>query len=212
MIRVLVVDDHELVRAGITMLIDAVSDIEVVAEAGAGHEAVALYRQEKPDVVLLDLDLPDIDGFEVTRQILDADPDVKIIILTMHDSEEFSERILKIGASGYIIKGISPKELPGAIRKVFSGGKYISPTIMEKMAFSRIGKEKEDLLDSLSNRELQVLIRLAKGRELAEISDELSISLSTVGTYKQRIFDKLQIKNIAGLVHFAIRNKLIDDF
>ncbi len=212
MIKVLVVDDHELVRAGITMLIDAIDDIHAVAEAGTGHEAVRLCEKEKPDVVLLDLDLPDIDGFEVTQQILAMNPDVKILVLTMHDSEEFSERIMKMGAAGYIIKGISPQELPNAIRKVYSGGKYVSSSIMEKMAFSKIDKDKESPLQLLSDRELQVLIRLAKGGEQSEIADELCISISTVGTYRQRIFDKLGFRNIAELVHFSIRNKVIDNF
>ena len=211
MIRLLVADDHALVRGGLCRLLESKEDIQVVAEAGNGHEAVSLCREHKPDVVLLDLDLPDIDGLEVTRQIMSFQPGVRVLILTMHDSEEYANRAIQAGAAGFIIKGVSPKELPEAVRRVAAGNTYITPSIMERMIMRRINHD-DNPLERLSERELQVLVKLAQGKEIRDITDELSLSPSTVGTYKKRIFEKLEFNNMAELIRFAMKNKLIDNF
>lgn len=211
MIRVLVADDHALVRGGLSRLLESKEDIEVVAEAGTGHEAVALCREHRPDVVLLDLDLPDIDGLEVTRQIMSFQSSVRVLILTMHDSEEYANRAIQAGAAGFIIKGVPPQELPEAVRRVAAGNTYITPSVMERMIMRRRDHE-ENPLERLSERELQVLVKLSQGKEIRDITEELSLSPSTVGTYKKRIFEKLEINNMAELIRFAMKHKLIDNF
>jgi len=210
MITVLVADDHAMVRAGLVRLLESREDISVLGEAGLGREAVSMCRNLKPQVVLLDLDLPDIDGIEVTQQILSVQPEVRILILTMHDSEDYANRLIQAGAAGFIVKGSAPAELPEAVRRVASGGSYITHSMMERMIFNR--REKSDNpISSLSDRELQVFTKFAQGKEIREIADELGLSPSTVGTYKRRIFEKLNIGNMAELFRLAMRHGIIKD-
>lgn len=210
MINVLVADDHAMVRAGLCRLLESREDIKVVGEAGLGREAVDLCRKLKPHVVLLDLDLPDIDGIEVTHQILSLQPEMRVLILTMHDSEDYAGRLIQAGAAGFIIKGNSPGELPDAVRRVAGGGTYITPSMMERMIMNRRDKV-EHPLATLSDRELQVMTKFAQGKEIRDITEELGLSPSTVGTYKKRIFEKLGFANMADLIRFAIRQGIIKD-
>lgn len=210
MTRVLVVDDHTLVRAGVARLLEAEEDIEVVGQTGSGHEAVELSRRLKPDVVILDYSLPDLDGLEATQQIISAVSGVRVLILTMYANEEYATRLIRAGAAGFMIKGASADELLTAVRKVARKGVYVSPSVQEKMV-SRIGQPQEDAPEAaLSNREMQVLVRLARGATTREVSEALSLSLSTVETYRSRILEKLNLRNNSDLTRFAIRRNLID--
>lgn len=210
MIKILVVDDHTLVRDGLCRLLDGESDMEVVGQAGSGHKAVELSREKKPDVVLLDYSLPDLDGLETTRQIVGLQLGIRILILTMYANEEYATRLIRAGAAGFLVKAASTDELLGAIRKVARKGVYVSPSIMEKMV-SRMGQSPEDAPESvLSDREMQVLLRLAKGSTTREVSGSLNLSVSTVETYRSRILEKLNLRNNSDLTRFAIRRGLID--
>lgn len=210
MIRTLVVDDHTMVRAGLCRLLDNESDIQVVGQSGSGREAVQLCREHKPDVVVLDYSLPDLDGLETTRQIVALGLGVRVLILTMYANEEYATRVIRAGASGFIVKVASTDELLAAIRKVSQKGVYVSPSIMEKMV-GRMGQPKEDVPEAvLSDREMQVLIQLARGATSREVSKALSLSLSTIETYRSRILEKLNLRNNSDMTRFAIRRGLID--
>jgi len=210
MIRVLVVDDHTLVRAGLCRLLDSEEGIEVVGETGSGREAVELVEKLKPDVILLDYSLPDMDGLEVTSRIMPQKTGARILVLTMYANEEYAIRVIRAGASGFVVKGAAPEELLTAVRKVARKGTYISPAIMDKMV-GRMGQsEAETPESSLSDREMQVLIRLARGSTTREVSEELCLSVSTVETYRSRILEKLNLRNNSDLTRFAIRRGLID--
>jgi DNA-binding NarL/FixJ family response regulator len=210
MTRVLVVDDHTLVRAGVARLLEAEEDIEVIGQTGSGHEAVELARTLKPDVVILDYSLPDLDGLETTQQIISAANGVRVLILTMYANEEYATRLIRAGAAGFMIKGASADELLVAVRKVARKGVYVSPSIQEKMV-TRIGQPQEETPEAaLSNREMQVLVRLGRGATTREVSEGLNLSLSTVETYRSRILEKLNLRNNSDLTRFAIRRGLID--
>lgn len=211
MIRLVVADDHDIVRAGLCRILAAESDLEIVAETGSGREAVSLCRDLKPDVLLLDLDMPDLDGIEITRQLANERAKVRILVLSMHRHEEYAVRILEAGGAGYAVKGISHNELPSAIRKVASGGVYISPSIMEK-TFMRQQMTGDNPMAQLSEREMQVFLRLARGQAYQDISNELCLSDSSVRTYKRRVMEKLGLETIADLIRYAIRHDLISKF
>lgn len=212
MIRLVITDDHALFRAGLCRLVEAEEDMEVVGEAGTGREAIAVCRDRSPDVVVMDFAMPDIDGLEATRQIVSANKNSRVLIITMYDNEEYAIRFLQAGASGFIIKETSPDELPRAIRKVANGKVYITPSVMEKIALRHHQSGADNPVSLLSDRELQVLIELARGRTTNEISNDLNLSASTVKTYKTRILDKLSLRNVSDLTRFAIRHGLIDKF
>ncbi|MEW6200551.1 MAG: response regulator transcription factor [bacterium] len=212
MIRLIVADDHTLVRAGICSLLKSKDDIEVIAETESGHEAVRLCRELKPDAILLDLSMGDIDGLEATKQIISANPKIKVLILTMYENEEYATRVMDAGASGFIVKRMSPEELPDAIRKVVEGEIYITPAIMQKMILRKRKDGEKGLLSLLSDRELQVFRMITQGMTHNQISDKLCLSASTVATYKWRVMEKLGVQNNAELMRHAIRIGLIDKF
>ncbi|HNT00184.1 MAG TPA: response regulator transcription factor [Polyangiaceae bacterium] len=210
MIRILVVDDHTMVRAGLCRLLDNEPDIQVVDQSGSGREAVQLCREHKPDVVVLDYSLPDLDGLETTRQIVALELGIRVLILTMYANEEYATRVIRAGASGFIVKVASTDELLTAIRKVAQKGVYVSPSIMEKMV-GRMSQVKGEVPEAvLSDREMQVLIQLARGSTSREVSKALSLSLSTIETYRSRILEKLDLRNNSDMTRFAIRRGLID--
>ena len=211
MIRILIADDHELFRAGIIRLLEMVEDIEVVGQAGTGREAVALCRELNPDVLLLDMSLPDTDGLEVTRQVVASTPETKVLMLTMHDNEEYAMRLMQAGAKGFLVKGISPRELPEAIKKVAEGKVHVTQAVMEKMmALINKPSASKDRLPELSDREFQVFVRLVNGKAHSEICSELCLSSSTVGTYRRRIMDKLGLKNNSEMIKFAMKQGLVE--
>ena len=211
MIRLVVADDHEIVRAGLCRILATEPDLEIVADTGSGRDALALCREHAPDVLLLDLDMPDMDGLEVTRQLVEAKSKTRVLMLTMHGHEEYAVRVLETGGAGFAIKGISQKDLPDAIRKVAAGGVFISPSIMEK-TFMRQQMAADNPLAQLSDREMQVFLRLARGAALGDIAEELCLSESSIRTYKRRVMEKLGLDNASDLIRYAIRHNLVSKF
>ena len=210
MIRVMIVDDHGMVRAGLCRLFDREADIEVVAQTGEGHRAVELCKEHKPDVVVLDYKLSDIDGLETTRQIVALGLGTRVLILTMYANEEYATRLIRAGAAGFIVKAASEDDLLRAVRKVARKEIYVSPAIMERMIARMSHPEQERPESVLSDREMQVLLRLAAGATTREVSKALSLSVSTVETYRARILEKLNLRNNSDITRFAIRRGLVD--
>ncbi|MCL2824536.1 MAG: response regulator transcription factor [Polyangiaceae bacterium] len=210
MIRVIVVDDHALVRAGLCRLFVGERDIELVGQGGTGREAVQLCRQLKPDVAVLDYRLPDLDGLETTTQLVGLSLGVRVLIVTMYGSEEYATRVMRVGAAGFVVKSALPTEFLAAIRKVAQNGVYVSPGVMEKM-MGRMAQNLEKPPESeLTNRELQVLIQLSRGSTTREVSKAMGLSVSTVETYRKRLMDKLGLRNNSDMTRFAVRRGLIE--
>ena len=210
MIRIVVVDDHAVVRAGLCRLLSGEDHIEVVGQTGLGREAVQMARELAPDVVLLDYNLPDQDGLETTRQIADSCLDTRVLILTMYESEEYATRLIRAGASGFLVKAASAGELLAAISRVVRKEIVVSPSVMDRMV-SRIGQNESETPEQvLSNREMQVLLLLARGMSTRGAAEHLELSQSTVETYRGRILEKLDLRNNSDITRFAIRRGLID--
>jgi two-component system invasion response regulator UvrY len=211
MIKVLLADDHSIVRAGLRRIIEESPDIEVVAEADDGREAIRLAHEKKPDVAVVDISMPGLDGLEVIKQLKIYLPGMPIIMLTMHEEEQYVFRAIEAGAMGYVTKRSAPEHIVKAIHQVRSGTPYLTAEASEALAL-RIAKGAagKSVLDSLSNRELQVLRRLAMGRTNHEIAEAYGISIKTVDTYRLRLLKKLNLRNNAELSRFAIQNKLIE--
>ena len=211
MIKVLLADDHSIVRAGLRRIVEESDDIEVVAEASDGREAVLAVRKNRPDVAVIDISMPVLDGLEVITQLKSESPDVPILVLTMHDEHQYVIRAIETGAMGYITKQSAPEQLVKAIRKVHSGSLFLSDEAAKALALRVAkGNKSESPLDTLSTRELQVLRRLAMGNTNREIADAYHISIKTVDTYRFRLLKKLSLRNNAELSRFAIQNKLIE--
>jgi len=210
MIRTLVVDDHALVRDGLCRVLNAEEDIVVVGQTGSGREAVQLCSELKPDVMLLYFNLPDLDGLAVTAEIMAQGSNARVLILTMYANEEYATRSIRAGASGFIVKAASTSELLSAVRKVANQGVYVTPGVLEKIV-ERMGPGQQEAPESvLSDREMQVLLKLARGATTREVSTALGLSMSTVETYRGRILDKLNLRNNSDMTRFAIRRGLID--
>ncbi len=210
MIRILVVDDHNVVRAGLCRLLSGEGNIEVVGQTGSGREAVRMAQELTPDIVLLDYNLPDQDGLETTRQIAESCIDTRVLILTMYESEEYATRLIRAGASGFLVKAASATELLSAISKVSRREIVVSPSVMDRMV-SRIGQNSGETPEQvLSNREMQVLLLLARGLSTRGAAEHLQLSQSTVETYRGRILEKLDLRNNSDITRFAIRRGLID--
>ena len=209
MIRIIIADDHPIVRAGMKQIISEASDMKVADEAGDGRQLLNKIRTEKFDVVILDITMPHIDGLDVLKQLKIEKPKMPVIILSIHPESQYALRVLKAGASGYVTKTSAPDELINAIRKVNRGGKYISASVAEKLAFQLEADFEEMPHEALSDREYQVLCMLASGKTVTEIADELALSVKTVSTYRSRILEKMDMKNNAELIHYAVQNKLV---
>lgn len=211
MIKVLLADDHSIVRAGLRRIVEESDDIEVIAEASDGREAILAVRKNRPDVAVIDISMPVLDGLEVITQLKSEYPDVPILVLTMHEEHQYVIRAIETGAMGYITKQSAPEQLVRAIRKVYSGSLFLSDEAAEALALRVAkGNKTESPLDTLSTRELQVLRRLAMGNTNREIADAYHISIKTVDTYRFRLLKKLNLRNNAELSRFAIQNQLID--
>ena len=208
-IRVLIADDHEVVAEGLRHLIDAESDMEVVACVGDGREAVQQARDTRPDVVLMDLSMPELNGADATRAILQRDPKCRVIVLSMYSEREYVRRALKAGAAGYVVKRSAAKEVVEAIRAVHAGQRYLSPRVADVVLEDYTDDKQDDALARLSAREREVLQLLAEGRTGAQIAERLSLSQKTVETYRARLVEKLGIRDLAGLVRFAIQKGLV---
>ena len=211
MIKVLIVDDHDLVRQGIQKLLEEANDIEVIGEADSGEKAFDLVARLKPEVILMDLRMPGIGGMEATTRLIHTYPKIKIIAVTSCDEEPFPTRFLQAGAMGYITKGAGKEEIVKAIRIVSAGLKYISPDIAQKMALSKFDRNDQSPFDVLSERELQVAVMIISGVRVVDISEKLYLSSKTINSYRYRIFDKLQVSSDVELTLLALRYGLIDN-
>lgn len=210
MIKVLVVDDHDLVRMGIVRMLADMDGIKVVGEAASGEDALRLARDLTPHVVLMDVKMPGIGGLEATRKLLRLDPDMRIVAVTVCDEEPFPSRLLKAGAAGYLTKGAALEEMVRAIRTVASGQRYISPEIAQQMAFRNVDEEKTMPFDALTEREMQITMMIVNCQKVQEISDSLFLSPKTVNSYRYRIFEKLGIDSDVELTLLAVRHGLLD--
>ncbi|WP_086479402.1 UvrY/SirA/GacA family response regulator transcription factor [Oceanospirillum sanctuarii] len=210
MVKLLIVDDHHIVRAAVSKMLADEEWIEIAGEAGSGEEAVAMARELEPDVVLMDIKMQGIGGLEATRKIVRMLPDCKVIALSALIEETFATRALEVGASGYLSKGTDPAEMVNAIRQVHHGQRYLSSEIAQKVALSRMSPGNENPFDGLSDRELQIALMVVNCQKVSDISDKLFLSPKTVNTYRYRIFDKLQVSSDVELTHLAIRHKMID--
>ena len=211
MIKVLLADDHSIVRAGLRRIVEESGDMEVLAEAADGREAIEQVHKELPDVAVIDISMPGLDGLEVVSQLRIHYPELPILILTMHEEGQYVVRAIEAGAMGYITKQSAPEQLVNAIRKVYSGSRYVTDEAAEALALRVArGTRGQSPLDSLSMRELQVLRRLAMGHTNREIARTYHISIKTVDTYRSRLLKKLDLRNNAELSRFAIQNRLIE--
>lgn len=208
MINVFLVDDHELVRAGIRRILEDIKGIKVVGEACCGEDAVKWCRSNSVDVVLMDMNMPGIGGLEATRKIARSTADIKVIMLTVHTENPLPAKVMQAGAAGYSVWA-APQEVVSAIRSVYSGQRYIASDIAQQMALSQIEPEKtETPFASLSERELQIMLMITKGQKVNEISEQLNLSPKTVNSYRYRMFSKLNIHGDVELTHLAIRHGL----
>ena len=208
MIRILIADDHAVVAEGLKHLIEAQTDMQVLAIAGDGREAVRQTEELSPDVVIMDLSMPELNGADATRVILEQDPQRKVIVLSMYAEHEYVRRALKSGALGYVVKRSAGKDVVDAIRAVHAGQRYLSPRVADVVIESG-ADEGDDLLARLSMREREVLQLLAEGNTGAEIARRLSLSQKTVETYRARLVEKLGIRDLPGLVRFAIQRGIV---
>jgi two-component system response regulator NreC len=211
-IRVLLVDDHAVVRTGLHMLLGQEEDIEIVGEAGSGREALNSIEQLQPDLVLMDIGLPDMTGIEVTRQIKQKWPGVAVVALTIHDDEEYFFQMLQAGANGYVPKRAAPEELLTALRTAAEGGVYLYPSLAKLLVRDYLTGERETVtgtLDGLTDREQEVLAHLADGASNQDIAETLNISPKTVARHRENIMRKLNLHSRSELVKYAIRKGII---
>ena len=210
MIRLLVADDHAIVRRGLHQIVAEAPGLEVAGEAATAEEVLARVEERAWDVVVLDLSLPGGNGLDLLAEVKRRRPDLPVLILTVHSEEQYAVRALRAGAAGYLTKESAPEQLVEAVRKVVRGGRYVSPAMAERLAFN-LGRDPDrPPHETLSDREYQVLRRVAAGKTVSEIAAELSLSVKTVSTYRTRILEKMGMKSNAELTHYAIKNGLVD--
>ena len=211
-IKVLIADDHQLFREGITNLLKASADLEIVGQAENGKEVVEKAREFKPDIILMDIGMPEMSGIEATVMLNKEMPQIKIIALSMHSDKQFINGMLEAGASGYLLKNSTYNQLIEAIKSVNSGNKYLSGEVTDIVINDYLDKKQEaNKRDAdLSERESEILLMIAEGYSTREIGEKLFISVKTVGTHKQKILEKLQLNNTAEMVKYAIKNGLIE--
>ncbi len=211
MIRVLVVDDDDLVRTGITRMLSDIDGLQVVGEACTGEEALLKVRELKPDVVLMDVKMPGIGGLEATRKLMRSHPDIKVVAVTVCEEDPFPTRLLQAGAAGYLTKGAALDEMVQAIRLVFAGQRYIDPQIAQQLALKSFQPQNSGSpFDLLSEREIQIALMIANCHKVQNISDKLCLSPKTVNTYRYRIFEKLSITSDVELALLAVRHGMVD--
>ena len=209
-LRILLVDDHALVRAGMRSLLHDIADIEVVAEASDGAEALTAAEHERPDVVLMDIAMKGMNGLEAAARLRERQPEAKIIILSMHTSEEYVLLALRAGAAAYLIKDSATSELEFALKSVMRGETYLSPAISRQVVDGYVQRVGVGVAaDPLTPRQREVLKRIAEGRSTKEIAFDLNLSVKTVETHRAQIMDRLGIRDVAGLVRYAMRTGLV---
>ena len=209
MIRVLIVDDHAILRRGLRALLSDAFREAAFGEASNAEQALEQLGKKAWDVALLDITLPGKSGLDLLKELKAARPRLPVLVLSVHPEDQFAIRALMAGAEGYLTKDSAPEELVKAVRKILDGGRYVSPTLAEKLAL-RVGKDlTRTPHETLSDREYEVMCRIASGRTVKEIAEELSLSSKTISTYRARILEKLGVKNSAEITQYAIRNRLV---
>lgn len=210
MIKILIADDHPLIREGLKKTLKEETDMDVVCEAKNGNEVLDLIKSKEVDVVVMDLTMPGLSGLETMKELKKQLPNLPVLILSMHPEERFAIRALKNGASGYLTKENAPQGLAEAIRKVVSGGRYITPSLAEKLAFDMSANTQKHPHELLSDREFQIFCLIASGKSIKDISVMLFLSVYTVHTHRTRILEKMSMKTNIDITHYAIQNHLID--
>ena len=210
MIKVVVVDDHAVVREGLKRIITENVGMTVTGEAADGHEAMLVIKSEPCDVVLLDITMPNKNGLDVLKELHAESPRLPVLVLSMHGEDQYAIRVLRAGAAGYLTKDSAPAKLVQAIRKVVRGGKYVSPTLAERLVYDLGPGSDKAPHEILSDREYQVLCMISSGKTVTEIAEELSLSVKTISTYRVRILEKLKMKNNAEITRYAIKEGLVD--
>jgi two-component system invasion response regulator UvrY len=208
MIRVFVADDHAVVRRGVLQILEDVPDIAVAGEAGSGRETLCGVQATDPDVLLLDITMPEGGGLEVLAQLRNLRPELRVLFLSMYPEKQYAIRALRAGAAGYLTKESAPEELVAAIRKAAQGGTYVSQTLAEKLAGELKGEAPKEPYEVLSDREYQVVRLLAAGKTIGEIAADLSLSVKTVSTYRARILEKLGLRSTAEVIRYAFEQGL----
>jgi two-component system invasion response regulator UvrY len=209
-IKVLVADDHAIVRRGLRQILAETQDIMVAGEAASGHEVLSLVREQRWSVVVLDIGLPGGSGLELLGAIRREKPEVPVLILTVHPEEQYAVRCIKAGAAGFLTKESAPDRLIEAVRKVASGGRYVSPELAETLASVLAGQSPGDPHERLSDREFEIFKMLGSGKTVSQVAQELALSVKTVSTHRTRILKKMNMRTNAELTHYALRNHLVD--
>ena len=211
MIRIVVADDHAIVREGLKQLLSATSDLSVVGEAQNGHEVLAQVRALDFDVLLLDMSMPGKSGIELIKQVRAEKPKLRILVLSMHEEEQYAVRAIKAGASGYLTKDSASAQIVSAIRKVAGGGAFITDSVAQQLALGAMPQAEGPPHSALSDREFQVFRELVSGKAVSDIAAQLNLSVKTVSTHKARIMQKMNMSNPADLIRYAIHHRLVDD-
>ncbi|HEY3066360.1 MAG TPA: response regulator transcription factor [Methylomirabilota bacterium] len=210
MIRVLVADDHAIVRRGLKQILTAEPDMSVVGEARDGNEALEFARRHPCDVVVLDVSMPGPSGLEVLKDLKRERPKLPVLVLSIHPEDQLAIRVLKAGGAGYMTKETAPEELVTAVRRVVAGGRYVSSRLAEKMAIALQSDSDKPRHETLSDREYEVMCLIASGKSVSEIAAQLALSVKTISTYRSRILEKMDLPNNAALTHYAIQNRLVE--
>jgi two-component system invasion response regulator UvrY len=208
--KILIADDHAIVREGVKLIVKTLPEVKVIDEASDGKEALAKLTKNNYDLAILDISMPEMSGLDLLQQLKFHGIPTRVLMLGFHPQEQYAIRAFKLGASGYLSKDSAFEEMAMAIRKIAAGGKYVSAAFAEKLLFNEVSSTNQQLHESLSEREFQVMIMLAKGMSVTEIAADIFISDKTVATYRSRIMEKMQMKKNAELTIYALRHKLIE--
>jgi len=209
MLRVLIADDHPVVRQGVKQILAEELELEQFGEARNAKEVLDNVSRKKWDILILDINLPDMNGLEILRQLKKIHPDLPVLVLTVFDEDQIAIRVLKAGAAGFVTKETMPNELIAAVKKIHSGGRYVSPSLAEKLVFNIYAEDEKPVHHRLSNREYQVICLIAAGKSVKQIAEELYLSIQTIRTYRTRILEKMEMKTDAELIHYSIQHGLI---
>jgi DNA-binding NarL/FixJ family response regulator len=210
MIKILIADDHAVVRQGLKQILADAFDPVVFGEASQAQEALEHVWKQEWDLVVLDLSLPGRSGLDVLKELKQARPKLPVLVLSMHPEDQFAVRVLKAGAAGYMTKESAPEELVNALKKILRGGKYVSASLAEKLAFALEPDAETPLHEALSDREFQVMRLIASGKTVSQIAEELSLSVKTISTYRARLLEKMNMKSNAELTYYAIQHRLVE--
>lgn len=208
--HILIVDDHAIVRRGLKQILDEEPGLAIVSEAENGQDVLEMSRHRTWDLVILDINLPGRNGLDILNELHYAYPKLPILILSMYPEDQYALRVINAGASGYLTKQSAPEDLIKAIKKILSGGKYYSDSVIDQLVSNPETRQEKPVHELLSDREFQVMVMMASGKTLSEIGENLALSIKTVSTYRKRILTKLNMKNNAELIHFALKNKLVE--